>query len=51
MKVDRIKWRFCKAIACQNLTGTECKVEQCEHLDIAKALEERRAELKAVKYG
>ena len=45
------KLRYCKSIACEHLKGSECKVEQCEHSDIKKALEERRAKLLEVKHG
>ena len=51
MKLDRIKWRFCRAVNCARLKGLECEAEQCEHPDTEKALNDRRAELKAVKYG
>jgi len=51
MKVDAMQWRFCKAISCKQLARTECQAEKCEHPDKAKALVERRDQLKAVKYG
>ena len=51
MILDGIKWRFCKAISCKHLKGLECEAKECQHPDTRKALEERRAVLKAVKDG
>ena len=49
--MDGKQFRFCKAIACARLKGFECEIEECEHPDKAKALEERRKVLKAVRNG
>jgi len=51
MKLDAMKWRVCKSISCNRLEGQSCTVEDCEHTDIAKALQERREALKAVRDG
>ena len=51
MKIDRVKWRFCKAIACERRKGLECEAKECEHPDTDKALAARREQLKVVKHG
>ena len=49
--MDTRQLRFCLSIACAQLKGQECQVEECVHPDVAKALEERREQLREVKYG
>jgi len=51
MKIEPMKWRFCKAVACDELDGMECKAKECTKPDTVKALDERRTQLKAVKDG
>jgi len=49
MKIDSRQLRFCKTIGCEQLKGADCLVQECLHSDMAKAIEELRAQLKAVK--
>ena len=51
MKLDPMKWRFCRAIQCDELEGGDCKAKQCKNPDVKKALDDRRKKLKEAKYG
>ena len=50
-EIEPRQWRFCRAIACTQLNGSACKLEQCEHPDKTQALKERRDVLAGVKCG
>jgi hypothetical protein len=51
MKLDAKQCRFCRAIACEQLDGRDCKSKECIHPNQAVAIEERLEQLKAVQYG
>lgn len=51
MKLQSIKLRFCRSIACDKLKGLECEVDECEHPDRLTAVRERQKKLKEVKHG
>lgn len=51
MQLDSKKLRFCMSIACDELSGTECKAKECKELDKVEALAQLRKKQKEVKHG
>ena len=45
------KLRVCMSISCVELDGAECKLDECEHSDLKKELDDRRKKLLEVKLG